>query len=117
MQVKTNEATGRVLDWLVAKAEEPIGGYKAWVQADFDKGIPVAGIRADDWLTGGPIIEREKIAVDILAFNDQWTACKKQPAFTPACRMSGPTPLIAAMRCFVASKLGDEVEVPDELAQ
>jgi hypothetical protein len=28
----------------------------------------------------------------------------------------GPTPLIAAMRCYVASKLGDEVEVPNELA-
>ena len=27
----------------------------------------------------------------------------------------GPTPLIAAMRCFVASKLGDEVEVPNEI--
>jgi hypothetical protein len=27
----------------------------------------------------------------------------------------GPTPLIAAMRCYVASKLGAEVEVPDEL--
>ena len=27
----------------------------------------------------------------------------------------GPTPLIAAMRCYVASKLGDEVEVPVEL--
>lgn len=27
----------------------------------------------------------------------------------------GPTPLIAAMRCYVASKLGDEVEIPDEL--
>ena len=27
----------------------------------------------------------------------------------------GPTPLIAAMRCYVASKLGDEVEVPEEL--
>ena len=26
----------------------------------------------------------------------------------------GPTPLIAAMRCYVASVLGDEVEVPDE---
>ena len=25
------------------------------------------------------------------------------------------TPLIAACRCFVASKLGDEVEIPDEL--
>jgi hypothetical protein len=27
----------------------------------------------------------------------------------------GPTPLIAAMRCYVASKLGDEVEIPAEL--
>jgi hypothetical protein len=27
----------------------------------------------------------------------------------------GDTPLIAAMRCYVASKLGDEVEVPAEL--
>ena len=28
----------------------------------------------------------------------------------------GPTPLIAAMRCYVASKLGDEIEIPEELA-
>jgi len=27
----------------------------------------------------------------------------------------GPTPLIAAMRCYVASKLGEEVEAPEEL--
>ena len=27
----------------------------------------------------------------------------------------GPTPLVATMRCYVASKLGDEVDVPDEL--
>jgi hypothetical protein len=27
----------------------------------------------------------------------------------------GPTPLVAAMRCYVASQLGDEVDVPDEL--
>ena len=27
----------------------------------------------------------------------------------------GKTKLIAAMRCYVASKLGDEVEVPEEL--
>ena len=30
---------------------------------------------------------------------------------------NGPTPLIAAMRCYVISKLGEEVEVPDELAR
>lgn len=27
----------------------------------------------------------------------------------------GQTPLIAAMRCYVASKLGDDVEIPEEL--
>jgi len=25
----------------------------------------------------------------------------------------GPTPLIAAMRCYVASKMGDEVKLPE----
>jgi hypothetical protein len=29
----------------------------------------------------------------------------------------GPTPLIAAMRCYVTLKLGDEVEVPEELKE
>jgi hypothetical protein len=28
---------------------------------------------------------------------------------------TGPTPLIAAMRCYCCSKLGDEVEVPEEV--
>lgn len=30
---------------------------------------------------------------------------------------NGPTPLISAMRCYVAFKLGDEVDVPDELCR
>jgi hypothetical protein len=29
----------------------------------------------------------------------------------------GSTPLIAAMRCYVASKLGDDVKIPNELAK
>jgi hypothetical protein len=28
---------------------------------------------------------------------------------------TGPTLLIAAMRCFVASKLGDTIDIPEEL--
>jgi hypothetical protein len=28
-----------------------------------------------------------------------------------------PTPLIAAMRCYVASKLGDDIEIPEELTK
>ena len=30
-------------------------------------------------------------------------------------KQDGPTPLIAAMRCFVASRLGEEVDMPEEL--
>jgi hypothetical protein len=30
---------------------------------------------------------------------------------------NGPTPLVAAMRCYVASKLGDTVEIPDDLVK
>jgi hypothetical protein len=133
--MKTSELTGAALDWAVAKAL----GHKVSIQTReeiiardpemdeeekaFHRTKP-ARVRiehgpcpkyATDWSQGGPIIEREKIAVDILAFNDQWTACKKQPAFTPACRMHGPTPLTAAMRTYVASKMGDEVDVPKEL--
>ena len=29
--------------------------------------------------------------------------------------VEGDTPLMAAMRCYVASKLGDDVEIPEEL--
>ena len=80
------------------------------------------------WEHGGPIIERENITVrpifraertehgsDIYR-HDGWAAHIEPNAFwvTPQ-PFSGPTPLIAAMRCYVASKLGDEVDTPKEL--
>jgi hypothetical protein len=37
------------------------------------------------------------------------------PAKVQAAEGEGPTPLIAAMRCYVQSRLGDEVDVPKEL--
>jgi hypothetical protein len=67
-----------------------------------------------DWAQGGPIIELEKI--DLLAYMEReghhmaWRASRNRATVE-----YGPTPLIAAMRCYVASKLGDEVEVPDGL--
>jgi len=62
-----------------------------------------------DWMQGGPIIERERI--DVLYEHDlRWIAVPQK-----GIESYGPTPLIAAMRCYVASKLGDEVEIPDEL--
>ncbi|UUZ75415.1 DUF2591 domain-containing protein [Polaromonas sp. P1(28)-13] len=66
------------------------------------------------WSQGGPIIEREKL--DVLYIGDgvqqhEWRA----EAVGGYSYAEGPTPLIAAMRCFVAGKLGDEVDVPEEL--
>jgi hypothetical protein len=136
--MKTSELTGATLDWAVAKAE----GYFDMAQCEgyFDRDMAV--IRdgevsvhyfpswkpSKDWARGGPIIEREDINVDRLTRSevtesgseiyrkDGWTAFTTVSAYwiTPI-RQYGPTPLTAAMRCYVASKLGEEVEVPEEL--
>jgi hypothetical protein len=109
--MKTSELTGAALDWAVAKCEEPCGGYKAWVQADLEKGIVPAGSRySTDWLSGGPIIERERITIEWEGDPDSWCAC-----ITADQEVYGSTALIAAMRCYVASKLGDEIEIPKEM--
>jgi hypothetical protein len=118
MKIKVSESTPRQLNYLVANIED---GVPAAEFIALEK-LPASDAfwkynYSTDWAQGGPIIEREKIATDIPAFNDQWGACKKQPPFTSACRMYGPTPLIAAMRCLVTSKLGDTVEIPEELCQ
>jgi hypothetical protein len=96
--MKTSELTGAALDWAVAKAE----GYP-----DEDISFDCANY-SDDWRWGGSIIEREKIAL-FLNGNDEWAA-------TDGIKNSvGDTPLIAAMRCYVASKLGDEIDLPVEM--
>ena len=107
--MKTAELTGAALDWAVARCE----GMTIWEKTP-------AAIWKDyapstDWAQGGPIIEREIITL-IHPRWDGWTAHKydehdEEESYT----LDGPTPLIAAMRCYVASKLGDEVEIPQEL--
>lgn len=62
-----------------------------------------------DWAQGGPFIEREKIAV--LPCPRGWSARIGYGGKY----IEGPAPLVAAMRCYIFSKLGDEVEIPEEL--
>lgn len=80
-----------------------------------------------DWAQGGPIIYRGDISVlpptvrrigaERHAFPvDYWRAMVRKDENENAIHGKGPTPLIAAMRCYVATKLGDEVDVPEELA-
>lgn len=104
--MKTNELTGHALDWAVTRCE----GYRLDL-------VPEGSYApSTDWSQGGPIIEREGISVDRAGL--AWTAdLSDSVGGYIEHTESGPTPLIAAMRCYVASKLGDEVEIPKELTQ
>lgn len=115
MIINTSELQGTALDWAAAKAE----GFKAnqaWTHGKVAlwKGRAYKYAPSTDWSQGGPIIERERITLDGNAILNQWMAVAYVPNEEPW-EMRGPTPLIAAMRCYVASKLGDEIDVPDEL--
>lgn len=102
--MKTSELTGAALDWAVAWCEGIYFGNLAHFEATAPD--------YSDWAQGGPIIEREWI--DLHCVNDSlWEA--ECPAVGGLAMQNGPTPLIAAMRCYVASKLGNTVNVPDEL--
>ena len=117
MKIKTNELTGDALDRAVAKREGIKLNEGNTLSNDCDVYAP-----STDWSQGGPIIEREGIAIDCVRKNgavDSWIAglIYEDKEFGGVARAEefGPTPLIAAMRCFVASKLGDEMEIPEEL--
>lgn len=66
-----------------------------------------------DWTVAGPIIERERIAVMPRDDGAPWRAVLwLPPDASVAVYGTGPAPLIAAMRAYVASKFGEEVELP-----
>jgi hypothetical protein len=113
--MKTSELTGAALDWAVAKCEgwetvtaKDNTGEHLWLMKG-DKDMNPKHCRySTNWAQGGPIIEREGIAVrEVL--KGSWVA-DLEVGFE-----EGPTPLIAAMRCYVASKLGDDINIPEEL--
>jgi hypothetical protein len=100
-----NDLTGAALDWAVTKCQgfdhevtSSEWGMWGW---------------ATDWAQGGAIIELEGIGIER---DDQgvWFASYDLSAET-AWGATGSTPLIAAMRCYVAATLGKEIEIPEEL--
>ena len=112
--VETCELIGPALDWAVAKCEGFSYTDKGGIN-DFRhlrlydrKDRPVSA--SVNWSQGGPIIEREIESLYEHKPLECWAAKSKQGDLR-----YGPTPLIAAMRCYVASKLGDTVQIPREL--
>jgi len=116
MKIETSELEGAALNWTVAKCEGLLAfGYenhRGLLLATLSTGESEHFNPTIDWAQGGPIIERERITLDAVDCGETWIAqdfWKEEP------EALGPTPLIAAMRCYVAFKLGNEVDVPDEL--
>ena len=68
---------------------------------------------SQDWSQAGPLLEEEGIRSHRSRTGEWWAA----PEADPSNPVAGPTLLYAAMRCFVISKLGEHVEVPDELLE
>jgi hypothetical protein len=116
-KMKTSELEGVALNWAVVKIEFPDPDYDDdWRTANIHlEGNEWAFQPSTDWAQGGPIIEREVIGIEPTGTTDEpWLAtCTGSDGLENM--QTGPTPLIAAMRVFVNSKLGDEVEIPEEL--
>jgi hypothetical protein len=119
MIIKTSELKGIALDWAVAKCEGMFVRYpkmegatqfkRSWNALD-----PSYFVRASsNWEHGGPIIEREYIDLNR---NDAGTWYASTVVNYTMVDADGETPLIAAMRCYVASKLGDTVDIPEEFS-
>lgn len=129
--MKTSELTGIALDWAVTSIEAPEAlryGIEDWRE---QRRCALDSMRcflyrwSSNWAQGWPIIEREKLQINPhfpsagYAHPEglwEWESYVLGPTnIDDNFEQHGPTPLVAAMRCFVASKLGDEVEVPGEL--
>lgn len=119
--MKTSELIGPALDWAVTTIEEPevlkygVEDWKDQRRHNVADGHFVHRYH-QVWNQAGPIIEREWL--DVTPWpneSDEELRWQCQQHDNIDCLYFGPTPLIAAMRCYVASKLGDEVDVPEEL--
>lgn len=125
--MKTSELAGMSLNWAVAKClgwtefDEDLQAFTqhetdgcGWLSLDYFQ-------PSENWSQGGPLIEREKI--DLFTEKntpESWVASVSRYQNSKRLigwrlHQYGSTPLIAAMRVYVASKLGDEVEIPEEL--
>lgn len=128
MKIKTSELTGLALNWAVAIAEgipaeelfpQKLGRGSLYRRNRDEEGnldgTYTTGpdlLFSRKWEAGGPIIEREWICL-------RKTGATMWRAFIGAqerfAEHHDTSPLTAAMRCYVASKLGDEVDIPEEL--
>ncbi|MDE1480181.1 DUF2591 domain-containing protein [Xenorhabdus bovienii] len=120
MKIKTSALTGRALDWAVCLA---IGGTanedNTEVQAPNNVYYLLSNGKGNftpstDWAQCGQLIDTYLIELNnqVISENEveHWATCMDEYIY-------GSTALEAACRIVVHVKLGDEVEIPDELVE
>lgn len=128
VKVKYDALTDRALDWAVAKCvwsdrEVYIDIWPSCkrIEVPVSPGAEVKFVYNPtiNWEQGGALIDRERLSFVTSGTGpkDPVTGLEPVVCIGSACKAAqGPTHLIAAMRCYVRSKLGDEIDIPEELA-
>lgn len=111
--MKVAELSGALLDRWVARAEGHAVESRFRAEANAKVHVILSGIQtrgvphySGDWAQGGPIIEKSEMQLQLVKVSvPYWRAhiFYDKP-------VRGPTQLVAAMRAYVASKFGDEVD-------
>ena len=112
MLVKVAELIGAALDWAVAKCEGVEITFSEGAGAT-PSGMPSGQweMYSTNWAQGGLIVDSNPRIVPTYDERfDSWFAYKQSPAL-----YGKQSFLVSAMRAYVASKLGDTVDIPDEL--
>lgn len=129
MRVLTSDLHGAALNWAVAEAF----GIKVEYQSRAQKVATLRSVRPDgdfshvepelsipgvgqaqfdkNWAQGGPLFDSEGVMLH--ADLPSGVVAYLRRSGTSGVRASGPTALVAAMRCIVTSKKGREVDIPD----
>lgn len=132
MKINTSELEGAALDWAVAQS---VGNKNVYI---LDGGVvydefieqhgdyfPADYSPSTDWSQLGPLLEQTHCYPN--RYMDECSDVVESRRFFVVTEIvdtvsvstnilaEGPTPLIAACRAIVASKLGDTVDVPEEL--
>lgn len=120
MKIKTSELSGAALDWAV---EYALLSHVS--NLEMRAAVALRNHRTKEvWYSnnralGDPLIEREKISVGYERYGSpgggMWDAVKEVSKDAGFLLEFGSTPLEAGLRCYVASELGNEVDVPETL--
>lgn len=123
-EVNVNDLNDAGLDWAVAICEKvSITGRGSDGRLHISTSTPLAGSQSfapssDHW-TGDAIVSRENILITEDQDQVGYRAFKiSDGAYLEGTAICfGKTPLVAAMRCYVANTLGSAILVPDEIAK